>query len=482
MIGFLLASFGFATETRVDSTDGLTLVLTDESDEFNPFLFGNPAGLALLPPQTRFDVVGQWLKETSYSTNTTSNIYSTLNRLGDETPHYHGLMAFLSPQWALQLDSDYVQSENSPDLLITDQTRMRTREVFRTAYNFGPFVLGLQTQPTQINLTAKPQSNPGGSQLLSGKGTGSAWVGTAGLLACFPGEINSKGSNLKIGGVASTELTPGQEIQNLAVQLSGGLNVNLIETYTSTNVLTWGPELYFESPGTFQSFLLGRFSNGSLNFQQDSSNTGLIASQPSFKVQDSNSSVGIAGFKMKNPLSHTDALKSGFLFAFTSSNQNNFDSGGTATTTNSIQSWATSAGIGLEGSKDYTVGLQFQLQGVAGTYILTTPPNTLVNFFSYKVALGGERWLSPQWAFRMGLTYENDYNNGSQAYQQLLYSVPSGNQIVSTTISAGAGFRDKNFIADLMFVTGQYSVDNSPNPNDFGLLLSFQLAASILFN
>jgi hypothetical protein len=482
MTTFLQASFGFATETRVDSTGGLTLVLTDESTEINPFLFGNPAGLALLLPQTRFDLVGQWFKETSNSTNITSNVYATLNRLGDDTPHYHGLMAFLSPQWAVQLDGDFAQSENSPDILITDQTRTRTRELLRTAYNFGPFVLGVQAQPIQLNLTVKPQSLSGGAQLLSGQGTGSAFVGTAGLLACFPGETNPKGTSLKIGGTASTELTPGQEIQNLAFQLSGGFNVGVTETYTSSNVLTWGPEIYFEDSENFQSFLFGRFSNGSLSFQQDSSNTALVTNEPSFKAQDTNSAVGIAAFKMKSPLSHSDAIKSGFLFAFSSTNQNNYDSAGTTATTSNTQGWTTLAGIGLEGKKDYTVGLQFQLQGSNSANTLTTPPNPTINFFSYKVALGGERWLSPQWAFRMGLAYQNDYNSGIQAYQQPLYSVASGNRIITTTITAGAGFREKSFLADLMFLTGQPSLDNSSSPNDFGLLLSVQLAASILFN
>jgi hypothetical protein len=54
-----------ATETRVDSTGGLSLVMTDESDQIDPFIFGNPAGLALLSPQNRLDYSYEGFRQTS---------------------------------------------------------------------------------------------------------------------------------------------------------------------------------------------------------------------------------------------------------------------------------------------------------------------------------------------------------------------------------------------------------------------------------
>ncbi|HET9870219.1 MAG TPA: hypothetical protein VFR02_06980, partial [bacterium] len=60
---FLGQSISLASDTRVDSMGGLSLVATDEVDDINPFILGNPAGLALLPAQSRLDVAGEWIKE-----------------------------------------------------------------------------------------------------------------------------------------------------------------------------------------------------------------------------------------------------------------------------------------------------------------------------------------------------------------------------------------------------------------------------------
>src|SRR5579863_9497558 len=70
-----------ATETRVDSTGGLSLVMTDESAHVDPFVFGNPAGLALLSPQNRLDYSYEWFQQTSAYFNTQSFLYGTLGEL-----------------------------------------------------------------------------------------------------------------------------------------------------------------------------------------------------------------------------------------------------------------------------------------------------------------------------------------------------------------------------------------------------------------
>jgi len=60
LVGFaLLPTISPASETRVDSTGGLTTLLDDETDNLSLFLDGNPAGLVLLNTRDRLDVSGE---------------------------------------------------------------------------------------------------------------------------------------------------------------------------------------------------------------------------------------------------------------------------------------------------------------------------------------------------------------------------------------------------------------------------------------
>jgi hypothetical protein len=139
-------------------------------------------------------------------------------------------------------------------------------------------------------------------------------------------------------------------------------------------------------------------------------------------------------------------------------------------------------GIGLEGLLDYTVGLQAELDGATGNYQPTGGSALPVNLLTIKVALGGEKWLSKSWGFRTGITFESDNNTGSQPYSLSSFIVPNGQDVISTTITVGTGYKDPNLQTDLLFLFGQPYVNNSLTPNDFMTQIGVQLAASVFFN
>ncbi len=472
-------NLGYASDARVDSMGGLTLVATDEADDINPFTLGNPAGLALLAPQTRFDVGGQWYKEAS--SDEQFHIYGTMNELDNDNVKYHGLIAFLNPNWAIQADGDTLHNEGQDDNQTTNVgTNDRIRGLFRSAYNFGPFVLGGSIQPTQSNitfrdyvLTAAPSDEVSG-----GTGTANTLVGTAGLLLNLVGSSDLKQAHLRIGGDISAQLSPSQEIDNLPVSNTLTSNTfNLTETTTDHNVLTWSPEIYFDSPGTLQAALIGHFSTFNISFEQDS--TGAIPSIPKYNAQTGTAAIGIAVFKMTNPISDSMNFKSGLLVTAETADTAGFVPAGTANGGVSINAWTAQAGVGFDHPQDYTVGVQTNLEQITGNESDSGGVTSTNNFFDYKIAVGAERWLSKTWALRLGVVYEDADNKGTVGQDEFLFEVGPNSEIITTTINAGIGYEDPWLKLDLNLSAGQPSVVNDPSiyANQYGA----QLAASFKF-
>jgi hypothetical protein len=102
-------------------------------------------------------------------------------------------------------------------------------------------------------------------------------------------------------------------------------------------------------------------------------------------------------------------------------------------------------------------------------------------FLGYRIVLGGEKWLNKTWAFRTGLSLENDLNTGTQSYQLPLNSVFPGTRLITTTISLGMGHRTETFRGDLLVWYGQPSLYDSPVPDGFASQLGIQFAAGIFF-
>ena len=158
-----------------------------------------------------------------------------------------------------------------------------------------------------------------------------------------------------------------------------------------------------------------------------------------------------------------------------------FDPAGTtafATNNSDIQG---AIGTGLDKDKDFGVGLQATLETQSGSSDPAGGTSLPVNFFGYQVSLGGEKWFSKVFAFRTGIVFESDRNQGAQAVQRPFYFVPSGTQITCTTLTVGAGYADSGLQTDLRLWYGQPSIYDSPNPNDFATTMGAQLSLSILF-
>jgi hypothetical protein len=474
----LLASPIFASESRVDSVGGLNLVLSDETQAINPFNFGNPAGLILLTPQNRFDVAGQWFKQSIAISGRTNYLYGTLGEFDSKISKYHGLMLFPDKLWAVQLDGDLFHYEDPLQQVDIDQSR----ELFRAAYNFGPFVLGGQIRPTQSGVKLKSPTFQGG-QLISGKADITTWEVTGGLLACFPGDPGPKQERFMIGGTYSRNVIPPKEVVNINFIPSGGPpNVLLTQTVTGDSIQTIGPEIYFESPGgTFQAAAIGRLVTSSGTFQQDSPDVTYVI--PSYKLQEGSETAGVAGFKAAHPLGKALALKSGAAFVFDSKAKKTFDPAGAVLQDNTSFGWQAQVGFGVEKLEDFTFGLQAHLNVVNGTNKDGTGVTTgTIDYLGYKIALGGERWLSKKWAFRLGFIFQNDRAMGDQDYQTFYYPIPHHQRVINTLITSGLGFKDSFFRSDLYLWYGQPTLYDNPSPEAYGTQLGAQLAASILFN
>ncbi len=499
---FLFSRFCFGSETRVDSAGGLSLVLGDETQEICPFTLGNPAGLAILDPQNRFDAAGQWFKQNDAASNSDTRVYGTLgkwfkqndagssngsqvygrlNELGPDSMKYHGFILFPAKGWSVQGDGDFYHTENQPGLTVQDQNLDRTRELFRTAYNFGPFILGGDIEAGQANLSVKP-GNFYGSPLLSGSGTSSTLAANSGFLLSFPENPRPNQNRFLLGGVFSMEVIPSKETENLVIT-SGPTNarVNLTQSFTEDTALSYGPEIYFQVPNAFEACLLGRITNGSNSIQIDSSDTALVPNLPAFKLEDENAFAVVGAFKAASLLFKTTSLKTGLSFVYSSGNSTYYNPNQTVSSTNSVQNWRVQAGIGMEKLLDYTVGLQVETGAISGNNTVTTAASLPINLFSYKISLGGERWITQQTAFRGGVIFKSDQNTGSFPYSLYLYPVDNGQSILSTTITAGAGFKGSNVQGDLMFWFGQPYVYNSPNPSDFKTQIGVQFAGTFFF-
>ncbi len=462
-----------ASDARVDSMGGLTLVATDEADDINPFTLGNPAGLALLNPQTRFDAAGQWIKEDIANENITYHLYGARNQIDTDNVRYHGLIAFLSPNWAFQADADTLHTENENDPSTHTNPKDLNRELVRTAYNFGPFVLGAEVQPQQATSTFYSYLFEATTQVLSGTGTTNNLTGTFGLLTNFPSNTDPKQSHFQVGGTLSTQLNPFQEVDVLNA-VNGGTTFVLTNRLTESNLLTWGPEIYFKNSNSFQLGVISRFSSFDINNQQISSDQTAFADVPTFKIESGNVAVVLGILKMSAPLDSSLNLNSGCDFSFQSLNSTTFGTGGNPIGGTTVTGWTAQAGFGFEDPNVYTLGVQGELQETNGH-----ENNLTVNFVDYKIKIGGERRLSKNWTFRTGFIYE-DANDLGAAPEDLFVFTMEGVDIATTTLVAGLGYEDSFLKTDFNLSWGQPTrTDNAGlYANQFGA----QLAISLKFN
>lgn len=471
----------WASEVRVDSVGGLSLVLDDETVAINPFTFGDPAGLALLPPKNRLDATLDWFYENEMPDNFQRHYFGTVGEITSNTVNYNGLILFPTDRWAVQADGDYLYSEGLSTAGLEAQGVNRTRELLRTAYNFGPVAAGIELAPTQTTSPLAAQAI-GSAQAVSGRDTETTSSLNGSLLVCFP-SASPRGDRLEIGGGYSYQINAPLDTVGLSVIPSGSSTAfPVTATTTASKFQSFGPEVYFDSPGSMQAAVACRILNFSDSFDEVSPNSSLLLSSSPFTSNTGSLTDLVGALKNAFPLSGGLNLKTGAALEVLSSTQNSYDPNGATASTQTLEDWKAQAGVGVEQPGDYTVGIQASVENTNGSN-LDGAGNNLgnTNFTAFTTALGGEKWLSPQWAFRVGIAYLNQFNGGDVPYTTFfLPNIDPGVRLETTTLTAGLGFKDTWFYTDLGFSYGQPVRDGS-SAGAFAVQIGADWAAGILF-
>src|SRR5579871_195203 len=406
--GLVTAPDLWASDARVNAAGGLSLVMEDEVVSINPFTVGNPAGLSLLPPKSRLDLSGTYVFENEAEDRFQRTYAGSLQDLQSNGVNYQGLILFPTDRWGVQLNGDYLYTEGPAGSRLNTDGNNRLRGLLRTAYNFGPFALGAEFTPSQTTSPIAAQAT-GGGQIVSGNDTATALSVNGGLLACFPADPGPKQDRFEIGGVYSNQLTaPQDEVDLNVVPTSLSTPSPVTATFTDTNAQVFGPEAYFESPGSLQAAVVSRFAQVSTQLQENSPNALLVPNPVNYKFDDVSQMVLSGIFKSSSPLGAGVNLKLGGFLSYSNLNSNFYGSTGATASTATQQNFLAQVGTGVERTGDFTVGFQAALLSVTGANHDASGTDTGdTGFLDYSFALGGERWLSKPWAFRMGLAYHN---------------------------------------------------------------------------
>jgi hypothetical protein len=481
--GLLAVPTLWASEARVSAAGGLSLVMEDEVYDINPFVLGDPAGLAFLPPKERLDLSGEYFYENDAADQFERHYAGTLGNMADDTVNYKGLILFPTDRWGVQLNGDYLYTEGQAESNFNSIGNNRVRGLLRTAYRFGPFALGAELAPSQTTspLAGQPL---GTSEITSGSDTSTAWGVNGGLLACFPSDPGPHQDRFEIGGIYGNQLTAPQDTVDLNIIPNGSLASSpLTAIVTESTDQTIGPEAYFESPGTFQAAVITRFIQVTSNLQLSSPNILLVPQTLNYKADDTSAAVLAAVFKSATPLDGGLNWRNGGLVTLSNSTQNSYDPSGAPVSTLNQQNLEAQVGTGVEKPGDFTVGLQASLQTVSGT-----DKDSLGNglgdtgYLVYSFSMGGERWITKQWAFRMGLAYQNQFNSGNVPYSTFyLPAMDPGVRLITTIITVGAGFKDEGFYGDWEFSYGQ-PTRYGGDPSAFATQVGTQLALGVAFN
>ncbi|HUO58864.1 MAG TPA: hypothetical protein VMV05_11875 [bacterium] len=465
-----------ASEIRVDSTGGLTTVLDDETTRLDLFLDGNPAGLGLLNTRERFDISGQWFysdQEGPWGANK-RQLFSTLPRSEESSPAYGGLMLFPSPHWAFQFLGDAQTTQGVPVSNFASDTRNENmyRGLVRAAYALSFGSIGLEVLNIQSDQAYDAGYINGGIGLTGGSGSQKQVLLKAGFIATFPEAASPGDARWQAGGYFSTQLGSSPKKENINFYYFNSSSFSMDSTFTSTDFRAGCAEMTYEIPLKFKARFSATYTESHFPpGQAGSSPTNFLSNIQSLWISSDQTFLLKGDFRLKEPFSDTE----------------NFTVGGglDASFGHSIYAdlpWPVAVanggldqdllsprlGIGLESEKEYSVGLQFQCQTPLMGSPKTFPPNEaplkIVNE-SYRLAAGGEKWLSPVFILRMGLVLEND-----------IYTGGTPNALL-TALESGWGLQMAFGRVDFRMTLGQYMDTNDSN-NLMGIIRT-QLAGTL---
>ena len=462
-------TISYASENRVEATGGLTTIMTDETNDLSLFLDGNPAGLALLNTRSRFDLSGQWFysdQEGPWGTSK-QQTWTTIPRISDSTIRYEGLMLFPTPNWSFQLLGDFLSTQGLPVYTSDTYTLSQYRGLVRAAYALPFGALGVEI----LNIESDKNYDPGllnsFTGLASSSGGQNQMLLKTGIAATFPAPSSPDSPRWQAGGFFTTQLGPSVENQNLILYYSNNSNFPVTRTTPTTDYYSYGGELLYEIPQRVKI----RFSTDFINYDTDyDQSVAFYSDGVKSKITYFQTMNVDCATRLIFPFSEQENLNLGGSVDIYFTNVPDFLGDGSQFFHNysNRQQISTRFGIGLESPKEYTFGFQWKSQNyvVGAQNLLSTGLNSSnTDFDLYQVAFGGERWLSPTWAFRLGLVLEDRIYTGGNP------------DTLTTTVDAGFGVEKVFGRVDFRLFMGQ-TTDNNNSTNTVGFLGS-QISTTI---
>jgi hypothetical protein len=242
------------------------------------------------------------------------------------------------------------------------------------------------------------------------------------------------------------------------------------------------PGIFLEVPGSFQAVILGEYDGYTTNEQ------ATINGYPDslFGEITGNSFDVIGLYKWKIPLSDPKnprplTFNNGCLVEIDTNGSTSYATGGGVYQTNTGNGSQVQVGVGLERVKDFTVGVQLDWASATDSYLLagatTSYPD--VNYTQDHFSVGGEKWISPNWALRMGIIFDDNNSHGYYAPNTGYYTLDGGEEITGVMVTPGIGYENKSFHLDGMLMFEEPTAV-APNTDSY-TILGFQLETALLF-
>jgi hypothetical protein len=441
------------------------MVLTDESSDINPYTLGNPAGLGLLAPQGRIELNAPFYSTTSASGANGRSVLGLSPGLGPGVPDfahvtdnfnptagydYQGLLVMTTDGWGLQVAGGLNGSSNANSSFSEQFNDQSSKELVRGAKIIGPLSLGaeaLVTQSTDTDNQPTPVTDVLTNTLINLGGVYSLDLGSEGSPAF-----------LRLGSTLSFNLYPEQSLDSSSFQ-DGPNSIQQTYDYSNTSMV-FQPSLLLDIPGTFQGGVLFEMMNETLSVSYASSDPVDYPDQLTTVDGYASDMIGAAFYKWKIVLSHPGdphplTFNQGVFLETLSFNTAGVNPSGVTVVTHPASGTRYQAGVGLERDGDFTLG--FQVDGYPYHVLLQYPGENPVQTYNYPIfhaALGGEKWVSPHWALRGGLTFVDERAIPTPLFNYVeafdFFNVYAGQELQGLLTSAGVGYQDKDLRVDAM--------------------------------
>lgn len=473
-----------ASELRVASMGGIFFAAGDETTQLHPFLLGNPAGLALLPRQNRFDTAFGFdyfdvngIAGGAPRTAVRRGFGTAASPLADDLPDYQGLVLRPSDTLGFQLSGSFKREEDGSVTFPFPGARGSFDSVegfFRAAAKGGPVLVGAEARPRSVSGDLTPRDF-----LTSGTVEGRDLLLTGSLLFAFPTNLPEDAVRVLVGGTATLQSSPGTTEVRGIIDASPTPLFEAVQTFTTESFLNWGPEIYLWTPGGLEALAFGRLARMEVDLEEDGG--GMIPDTPKHRAGEFSSKIGILALRKTARPSEAGTVRLGAAAVLLDQAQDELDPSGAAVFRDDSTRLEVLLGGGFERRDDFSAGGQFayrkdsgevQDEG-AGTVTLRD-----AEVLTYKA--GGEKRLTPLWDFRMGIHLERVVNKGDHDLETDWARYPSGSGFLTTVVTVGAGLHKKGFRLDLMGYAGQEAMTDGAG-NFFGTLGGMRFATAFFF-